>query len=251
MQNNQNIPIFCISLARATERRAVMRQRLESLNLPYEIIDAVDGRALDESILRPRLRQDIALRYYGCKLTMGEIGCYLSHYNLWERMIKDNIPHALVLEDDADWNTDFAEVINSLQNIPHKWEVILLSVSRKFKINKILCDVGKYKLVRYKTRATSTAGYLINLYAAKKLCEYCYEIREPIDRLYASYWRNGVAFYTLHPALVRQVEESIIGHRAKNTAPLKYRIMASLWRKWNRQCHRFYRWTHPITKEGK
>ena len=33
-------------------------------------------------------------------MTMGEIGCFLSHYNIWERMVRLNQQEVLVLEDD-------------------------------------------------------------------------------------------------------------------------------------------------------
>ncbi len=38
------------------------------------------------------------------RLKRGEIGCYDAHYRLWRHMSENNIPNALILEDDADIN---------------------------------------------------------------------------------------------------------------------------------------------------
>ena len=43
---HQEISIFVVSLARATDRRAAMARHLQDMGLSFEITDAVDGRAL-------------------------------------------------------------------------------------------------------------------------------------------------------------------------------------------------------------
>ena len=40
-------------------------------------------------------------------LNMTALGCYLSHYRLWERMAREGVECALVLEDDIEWSGDF------------------------------------------------------------------------------------------------------------------------------------------------
>ena len=50
-------PIFVISLARATERRADITRRLDAEGLQYEIVDAVDGRELNRADYADRLEQ--------------------------------------------------------------------------------------------------------------------------------------------------------------------------------------------------
>nr|WP_261763585.1 glycosyltransferase family 25 protein [Rickettsia parkeri] len=34
-------------------------------------------------------------------LTAGELGCYCNHREIWLKMVKDNIPYALIIKDDA------------------------------------------------------------------------------------------------------------------------------------------------------
>lgn len=100
----QQIPIFVISLARAPVRREAMRKHLSELGLDCEIIDAVDGAKLSAN-------EQSKLLAPGITYVPGVIGCYLSHINIYERIIAGNIDIALVLEDDACLNPDIVPAL--------------------------------------------------------------------------------------------------------------------------------------------
>lgn len=62
---------------------------------------------------------------YFCTGSM--IGCFLSHQKCWQYIIDEDLPHALVLEDDVELSDKFfshSETI--LQTAPRDWDVILL-----------------------------------------------------------------------------------------------------------------------------
>jgi glycosyl transferase, family 25 len=90
----QVVPVFVISLARATDRRAAISRHLERLGIEYEIIDAVDGANLSKVELSRRVAPE-------CTVHPGAIGCYLSHIQVYERVVAQQARVALVLEDDA------------------------------------------------------------------------------------------------------------------------------------------------------
>jgi hypothetical protein len=94
MSDNQKIPVFVISLARAPERRSAISQHLTDLDIEYRLIDAVDGKAMAESQIAELLAP-------GKDMHPGAVGCYLSHINVYEIIRDENIEVALVLEDDA------------------------------------------------------------------------------------------------------------------------------------------------------
>lgn len=248
---NKFPPIFCISLTRATARRAAMTKRLDALGFPYQIIDAVDGATLDLSQFGDRLRLDKFRRKFGRDMLPGEIGCFLSHYNLWESLIATGEEYALVLEDDVDLSADFAAVVADVVALELEWDVVLLHTPRKHRVDSIVRKMGggDYALGRPKRRLAGTAGYLIRLRGARRLHEYCREINSPIDIQYGEWWRSGLVFYCLYPKVVLEMEpESTIGKTNYRDASLQERLIASCWRKWDRQCRRIYRWTHPIPK---
>ncbi len=94
------IPVFVLSLRDCTARRKSISDILEQLQIPFEFIDAVDGRCgLDPKhfilIDREAARRD------GRVLTDAEYACALSHINIYERIVRERIPWTLVLEDDA------------------------------------------------------------------------------------------------------------------------------------------------------
>lgn len=251
-------PIFCISLARATERQTVMVKRLDALGFPYKMIDAVDGATLDLSQLDDRLRPDKFRRKFGRDMVPGEIGCFLSHYNLWESLIATGEEYALVLEDDVDLSDDFTAVVADIVALNLEWDIVVLHTPRnKYPVDiiaKNIADKG-YKLGRANRRIVRTAGYLIRLRGAQRLHEYCREISAPIDVQYEEWWHNRLAFYCIYPGVVVSdgaesliTSDNGIGRSDFKKASLTERFAAFRWRKLNRWCCRFYRWTHPVPK---
>lgn len=90
----QKIPVFVISLKRATERRAAISEHLRSLGVEFEMIDGVEGSALTTD----QLAEVVST---GCELSKGMIGCNLSHISVYRRIAEGAADVALILEDDA------------------------------------------------------------------------------------------------------------------------------------------------------
>jgi len=92
--------LFVVSLADAGDRRAAFSDRARDTALSWRFFDACtqrpDSLAIDEAAIR---------RNKGRALTRGEIGCYASHFSIWEEMVARDIAQAIVLEDDTiiDW----------------------------------------------------------------------------------------------------------------------------------------------------
>ena len=198
-------PVFIVSLARAVERRAKMRAQLDGLGIRAEFTDAVDGVTLDLSQYRDRLNTDYWRVLRGRELSRGEIGCYLSHYRVWQTVADSGEQCALVLEDDAILYDGFCDVVRGLQESPWVWDVVMLSGRKRRPIDKDLgeiADTGR-RLVRYRVRVGGAVAYLITAAGAQKLLQYCREICAPVDWRYAEWWLNGLAFYFVSPFVAR------------------------------------------------
>ena len=244
-------PVFVISLARAVERREKMRARLGKLGADYEIVDAVDGATLTADDYGDNiLRRDKFRRRYGREILDGEIGCYLSHYQLWQRMVTEKIPSALVLEDDADWDEDLLAIADDIDNLDWAWGVVLLSAHRPKKRGRVLQLVGdNRRLVLYDRRMGTTAGYIISQWGAQTLLKHCREITAPIDMLYGEWWRSKTPYYIVVPPVVRQVEPDSLIQRKHKKASLAERVLASLWRKYDHWHYRLHYWQTSARKE--
>ena len=246
------LPVFVVSLARATTRRENMRARLDKAGLRYEIVDAIDGAQLDITPYIYRFHQRKFNRKFGRDMTPREVACYLSHYQLWERIAAAKNHCALVLEDDADWDEDLATICEEIDNLPWPWGVVLLS-ARQSKVSGRVLEphIGdNRRLILPDRRIATAAGYLISQWAARALLEHCREISAPLDIAYGEWWRSEVPFYVVSPSPVRQVEpESIINIKENtNRAPLSERFIASLWRKYDRM---HCRWRYLQTSAQK
>lgn len=101
----QKIPVYVISLARAPDRRPAISDHLTQLGIEFEIVDAVDGRALSEEFLA-------SVTAPGVTLSPGMIGCNLSHFDLSKRLIASRADVALFLEDDARLDPKTAEFLS-------------------------------------------------------------------------------------------------------------------------------------------
>lgn len=88
------IPVFVISLRRAAERRERMVAHLSQIGITPRIVDGVDGKTLPDDTKKCLLGPGITMHD-------GTLGCYLSHIAVYETILAEQIPVALVLEDDA------------------------------------------------------------------------------------------------------------------------------------------------------
>ena len=72
-------------------------------NLEYELFKAVEGHKIDYHKLREQgfdVNHDWIDPILNTPLTKGEVGCFLSHWHIWNKCIEKNEP-IIVLEDDA------------------------------------------------------------------------------------------------------------------------------------------------------
>lgn len=104
--------IFMINLERRPERRAKMNQSFDALGLDVEYVPAVDGRELNDDEFKKigiEFLEGYADPYLNRPMTLGEIGCFLSHFYLWEKMVAEQLDEVLILEDDIRFEPYFKE----------------------------------------------------------------------------------------------------------------------------------------------
>ncbi|XP_012929130.1 probable inactive glycosyltransferase 25 family member 3 isoform X1 [Heterocephalus glaber] len=128
--------VFVISLARRPGRRQRMLSSLWEMEISGRVVDAVDGRMLNSSILR-RLGVDLLPGYQdpysGRTLTKGEVGCFLSHYSIWEEVVARGLAQVLVFEDDVRFERNFRQRLEWLMEevAVQKLEWDLIYLGRK------------------------------------------------------------------------------------------------------------------------
>lgn len=109
--------IFMINLLRRPERRIRMERSFKELGLSVEHVPAIDGRKLTYEHLADigiRFLPGYADPFHNRPMTMGEIGCFLSHFWIWEKQVVDKLSEILILEDDIRFEPYFKENAKNL-----------------------------------------------------------------------------------------------------------------------------------------
>lgn len=110
--SNIKYKIICINLKRRPDRRATMENKFAEGNVKnYSFFEAYDGRNID--LTNPQL--NLFKHDYSYLMTRrGNLGCALSHYNIWINLVNDDIYNTyVILEDDINLAPDFQ---NKLDN---------------------------------------------------------------------------------------------------------------------------------------
>ncbi len=121
--------VLVVSLARAQDRQARLRERLRGLR--YELFPATDKKDLDRDALvkdgafdESRTRR--AFRH-SREMNLGEIGCALSHRRVYEAAVAGRFARTVVLEDDVvPRAADLAALPTALSELPPGWDLCYL-----------------------------------------------------------------------------------------------------------------------------
>lgn len=182
------IPVFIISLTRSADRRAMIERQMSHLGVNFEFFDAVDGKSLPSDSLA-KVDFNLARETCGHDLSLGEVGCAMSHINIYEMMVEKNIPRCVILEDDIYVHMHFKAIISEIIN-KNNSDIVFLhhGKAKHFPIYSSLPE--GYRLAKYLTPSKSsqrgiisTGGYILTLAGAHKLLKIAYPIRMPADYL--------------------------------------------------------------------
>lgn len=102
------LPVYIVSL-KNSERQLDIGKRI--LNVNYDVIEAIYGKDLGETYLETINSQNWVIERYKRSLTYGEIGCALSHLKIYKKMLEEDIPWAIIFEDDISVKHDFYDAL--------------------------------------------------------------------------------------------------------------------------------------------
>jgi glycosyl transferase, family 25 len=221
--------IFMLNMDRDTERREIMLDRLATLGLEAEILSAVDGRLLDAADLPHGTEPGLSL---------GEIGCYLSHVNSWKTVIQRELSYAIVLEDDVILSPNLMNVVEEIITLEMPFDAVRLSYLRPFRGIPVASLSRNMRLVLPKRPPFGSQGYLVSLDGAKRLLSRLAVPKQPIDVAFDRYWKYGLCMPVLVPSVVEEdrMLESTIVNRIRDTyrETVNRRILHIAEKKWRK-----------------
>ncbi|KAI4488630.1 hypothetical protein M0802_011446 [Mischocyttarus mexicanus] len=168
--------IYMINLLRRPERRTRMYRLFEELGAQVETFNAVDGSELREEDLNKldmKLMAGYEDPFHKRPMTTGEIGCFLSHYYIWNQVLNSKYERVMILEDDISFEPFFRQklyfLLSELSTLKIPWDLIY--IGRKRLIEK---DESWVEGSRYLVNAAYsywTLGYILSATGARKLVE--------------------------------------------------------------------------------
>ncbi|WP_417658795.1 glycosyltransferase family 25 protein [Pseudidiomarina sp.] len=177
-----NFKIFVINLAHSTERWQHVSQQLDRLHLPYERLDAVNGKLLTEAEINAVFSTQLADKYFHYRLTRGEIACYLSHLKAWQKIVDDGLDFGIVLEDDININALFSEVPNRIAAFTVKWDFIKLAAPFKDQPYDVIESDTHLRVVSYRRKPPMGAcAQAVSVSGARQLLTLRPPIFRPVD----------------------------------------------------------------------
>ncbi len=197
---------FVINLDKEKARMASIDAQLSQLGVVYERISAVYGKELP---LQERNQAVNKFRWWcamGRPVVNAEIGCALSHFKIYTRMVEENIPYACILEDDIKLSPKFKESVAQVESRLDvtKPQVVLLSDHTR-QYGGVL-EADSFEL-RKSINGTCADGYCLTQEAAKVLLKQNLPLLVPCDT-WGRWVKKGVIelFHAL-PSVCQQVQE--------------------------------------------
>ncbi len=196
--------VLVVNLDRDKERLASIDGQLKTIGIDYERVSAVYGKDLSGAERRVAFDPFRWWCAMGRPVASAEIGCALSHYNIYRQMVADeNLAYCCILEDDVALSLQFTMTLEVVERWidPSKPQVVILNDHQ----NKYGTLPPGIHLSRY--GGTCTDGYVLTRVAARNLLDANLPIIVPCDT-WGRWVRQGrIELYHAVPAVVRQKQE--------------------------------------------
>ncbi|MCR9139070.1 MAG: glycosyltransferase family 25 protein [Alphaproteobacteria bacterium] len=227
---------FIIHLARATARRQHVDQLIMDCPVPAEIVDAVDGGLLspDEraDVYVPRLHRPA----YPFTLREAEIGCFLSHRLCWQKIVENDLPYALVFEDDALLDKEIAgKALELAENHIEESGYIQLPVRAIGDNPYVVAQDNGTRLVRPGVVPLRLSGQMISRSAARELLRLTTVFDRPVDTFLQMFWLTGIRPLAVEPSGLTDCTQEAGGSTISRRKPFGERVVREVRRFWYRR----------------
>lgn len=204
--------VYLINLERKPDRLARFKRGYSQTDLgkmkQFQRVDAVDGKKIDirHHVSSQAWKEIQDIEWYGYRirhnqLTVGAVGCYLSHLKVYDHIRKSPGDYGIVFEDDVKFATPnlYQQISYYMDLLPNTWDIMLLGcVCLVCKKHQRYQDMQHFFLMH---------AYVIKRSSAEKILadlEYM-PIRQQIDSEFSTMvFANKLKVFCLNKPLVIQ-----------------------------------------------
>lgn len=210
---------YVISLKKDDLRRKSIAEELSKHNIRFKFFDAIDGKSLFSPI--PEYAIDIRRLWYGYELTLGEIGCFLSHRALWKTCVELDTP-LLIFEDDVEIKVNIQEILCAISKIEEDFDFLRLSgVRTKKNIRLKIQSFPEFKVVEELRDPSGTGAYIITPRGASKLLKSSSSFFVPVDNFISQRFSNNLKSLAIfpYPVQLKNFETTITDRASSEKTP--------------------------------
>jgi glycosyl transferase family 25 len=218
----QTLPIHVVSLASALERRKNVTEQMSNQNLEFQFFDAIEGHTIDDSAISEVYDSETNSKRFKRPLSKPEIGCYLSHLQLWQGIAQSDKSAAIILEDDLRVLEPLSTLIESLGALALEDVVIKLDAPLSAAGNgdgQMLEE--PFRVYQPRAIAPLTLGYVIGRRAAGRMSVIRERFFRPVDNDIKHFWEHQVPVHHIAPRVIGENKQlSMASHidRARRTS---------------------------------
>lgn len=206
------IGAFVLHLLRAEKRRANAHELQYKCGLDAEIWPAVDGSKLPSSDLAEIVRDNVFDPPYPFGLKTGEIGCFLSHRQMWAEIVRRGIPAAFIIEDDAGIDpVKFASAMEMAKERIQQLGYIQFQTRAPRDPKYLVDSAGGCALTIPHEGGLRTTAQVVSLEAAQHLLDASKTIDRPVDTFVQSHWHTGLRPAAIYPSGVLEIAHTLDG----------------------------------------
>ena len=203
-----NYKTFLINLDKSMDRLAYSEKVLAEHNINFERVSAIYGADLTAQEVNQAYNDQLPNAYYK-KLNIGEIGCYLSHRKVWQKILDQKLDFAVVLEDDFNIVDDFSEMLIAVTSAPINWDYIKLAEHDRPRKSLHTITINNHKLITYDKIPARTCAQLVSYHGAKKLLAASQPFSRPVDIDLQYWWEKDIRVFGLTPYVFRPKTDSV------------------------------------------
>ncbi|QIE45400.1 glycosyltransferase family 25 protein [Pseudohalocynthiibacter aestuariivivens] len=204
--------VYVLHLLRAEKRRQNARDLLRNCGVAGSIWPAVDGAAMSSTDLNQSYGADLCEPAYPFALRTGEIGCFLSHRQIWADMQDRSEDAALIIEDDAGLDLPlFQQAMALATEHVHDLGYIQLQTRAPRGPSRLIDKNGPCALVLPEVAGLRTTAQVVSRTAAAQLLARSDPFDRPVDTYVQSFWHTGLKPAMITPSGVLEIADQLDG----------------------------------------